>query len=151
MLEYVKGMIQDFPGKLKENTYCPWKENLFKVENNLKKLEPEEAKIMHTSTMKAMFLCKRARQDIQPGVASLATRVRESNKEDWAKLERITRFLRTTQNDVCKLQCNDTNTIKWYVDVAFAVHKDMKSHTGGVLTLGKGSISSDSWKQKVKS
>ena len=38
--------------------------------------------------------------------------------------------------------------MKWYVDMAFAVHPDMKSHTGAVFTLGKGAIISDSIKQK---
>ena len=28
--------------------------------------------------------------------------------------------------------------IKWYVDAEFAVHKDMKSHTGGVMTMVTG-------------
>ena len=40
-------------------------------------------------------------------------------------------------------------SIKWYVDAVFAVHKDFKSHTGGATMLGSGSISSMSMKQKV--
>ena len=28
--------------------------------------------------------------------------------------------------------------IKWYVDAAFVVHKDMRSHTGGFMTMLKG-------------
>eukprot|EP00957_Ditylum_brightwellii_P178040 13561452-Ditylum_brightwellii.AAC.1 len=41
--------------------------------------------------------------------------------------------------------------LKWFIDAAFAVHYDLKSHTGSAFTLGKGSISSDSTKQKVNS
>ena len=26
--------------------------------------------------------------------------------------------------------------IKWYVDAAFAVHKDMRGHTGGFVIMG---------------
>ena len=37
----------------------------------------------------------------------------------------------------------------WYPDAAFAVHKDFKSHTGGVLTLGKGAVTTISAKQKL--
>ena len=29
--------------------------------------------------------------------------------------------------------------MKWFVDCSFAVHNDMKGHTGGGMTLGKGS------------
>ena len=28
------------------------------------------------------------------------------------------------------LEANDISIIKWYVDASFAVHPDMKSHTG---------------------
>ena len=30
--------------------------------------------------------------------------------------------------------------IEWWVDASFAVHPDVKGHTGGTMTLGKGSM-----------
>jgi hypothetical protein len=30
--------------------------------------------------------------------------------------------------------------VKWWVDTSYAVHPDMKSHTGGMMLLGKGAI-----------
>ena len=33
---------------------------------------------------------------------------------------------------------NKSVNIKWYVDSAFAVHKDMRSHTGGFMTMRTG-------------
>ena len=47
------------------------------------------------------------------------------------------------------LQADKTKIVKWYLDAAFAVHKDFKSHTGGNMTLGKGAIQSISVKQKT--
>ena len=38
---------------------------------------------------------------------------------------------------------------KWTDDAAFAVHPDMKSHSGMSMTMGKGSITSLSRKQKL--
>ena len=35
------------------------------------------------------------------------------------------------------------------MDAAFAVHNDFKSHTGGVMTMGRGAIASISRKQKM--
>jgi hypothetical protein len=58
-------------------------------------------------------------------------------------------FLKSTQDDVAQMSADDTQTIRWYIDAAFAVHKDMRSHTGAVLMLGQGVVSSDSTKQKV--
>ena len=36
-----------------------------------------------------------------------------------------------------------------YVDASFAVHADMRSHSGGVISLGKGAIWSKSGRQKL--
>jgi hypothetical protein len=38
---------------------------------------------------------------------------------------------------------------KWHIDASYAVHMDMKSHTGGSMLLGKGSVYSTSVKQKL--
>ena len=47
------------------------------------------------------------------------------------------------------LEADNTNIINWYADAAFAVHPDLKSHTGGVMTMGKGAIQTMSMKQKL--
>jgi hypothetical protein len=39
--------------------------------------------------------------------------------------------------------------VKWYVDASFAVHPDFKSHTGAMMTLGKGVMQSIARKQKM--
>ena len=99
--------------------------------------------------MKGMFLCKRGWQDVQPAIALMATRVNEPNEGDWKKLIKMMNFLKKTENEIAAMSADDTNTIKWYVDAAFAVHKDYKSHSGATMTLGSGVIASTSTKQKV--
>jgi hypothetical protein len=47
------------------------------------------------------------------------------------------------------LEGDDARIVKWWVDSSFAVHPDMKSHTGGTLSLGKGSVYSTSTQQKL--
>ena len=39
--------------------------------------------------------------------------------------------------------------IKTYIDIAYGVHSDMRSHTGGGITFGTGTITSKSSKQKL--
>ncbi len=36
------------------------------------------------------------------------------------------------------LAANGTGVLSWYVDASFAVHPDMKGHTGGTMTMGTG-------------
>eukprot|EP00957_Ditylum_brightwellii_P019654 1482723-Ditylum_brightwellii.AAC.1 len=39
--------------------------------------------------------------------------------------------------------------ITWWVDTAFAVHHNLRSHTGGVPIIGKGALFATSTKQKL--
>jgi hypothetical protein len=82
MTQYVSKMIEEFPEKLSGNNKCPWNKNLFCVNETSPKLSQEKAKIFHTFVMKGMFLCKRARQDVLPGIVFLATRVKDPNHQD---------------------------------------------------------------------
>ena len=38
------------------------------------------------------------------------------------------------------LDLDETCNTYWSVNASFAVHNDMKSHTGGVITLGSGAL-----------
>jgi len=49
-------------------------------------------------------------------------------------------FLSETTDDELILSADGLNIIRWFVDTAFAVHPDFKSHTAGAMTLGRGCI-----------
>jgi hypothetical protein len=151
MCYYIDGMITDFPYEVKPITTTPWTEKLFNVDNESKNLDEERKGIFHTFVMKAMFLCKRARPDINPAIGFLSSRVIAPNEGDWKKLVKVLGFLKGTKDDILTLEADDTQTLTWYIDAAFAVHADMKSQTGAVFTMGKGAIISDALKQKVNS
>jgi hypothetical protein len=147
---HVKGMIEEFPCEIKATTTAPWTEKSLKIQvEDSKKLEEEQRSIFHTCVMKGMFLCKRARPDIDPAIAFLSSRVNDTSKDDWKKSLRVLGFLKGTINDALTLEADDTNTLTWCTDAAFAAHADVKSHTGAVFTMGKGAVISSSTKQKV--
>jgi hypothetical protein len=50
---------------------------------------------------------------------------------------------------VLTLRADNINILKWWVDAAFAVHKDMHSHAGGVMSMGAGAVYLSSQKQKM--
>ena len=134
--------------ELKPTNY-PWDENLFKIDEKSPLLNKTEAETLHTFTMKGLFVAKRGRQDLAPVISFLTTRVNNPTKQDWNKLIKMMRFLVKTQDDVSRIQVDKLNSAQWYVDAAFAVHNDMKSHTGAIFTMGKGAIQSISTKQKI--
>jgi hypothetical protein len=100
---------------------------------------------------KALFLCKRARPDIQPTIAVLCTGVKGPNEADWEKLVRLMKYLNGTRELKLTLSADNLHCIKWYVDASFAVHPDYKSHTGATMPHGDGdgAVQSLSRKQKL--
>ena len=65
-------MIDVFPDKINKKSTTPAAAHLFKV-REIKKLEEERAMMFHTITAKGLFICKRARPDIQTTIAFLTT------------------------------------------------------------------------------
>ena len=144
MMVYVAIMLEVFPEKLKstDTAVTPASNGLFNKDQE-KKLNEEHAHAYHTMIAKALFLCKRARPDIQPTIAVLCTRVKSPNEVDWAKLVRLMKLTLSADNHV--------HCIKWYMDASFAVHPDYKSHTGATMSYGDGdgTVQSISRKQKL--
>ena len=135
MITYVKNMVDEFPEEITPSK-CPWNGNLFKVDEKGTKLNKEKHELFHTFVAKGLFVSKRARPDIQPAIAYLSTRVKEPVESDWFKLKKMLGFLKATQEDVITLESDGKHMITWHLDAAFAVHKDLKSHTGAVMSLG---------------
>ena len=59
------------------------------------------------------------------------------------------KYLRSTVTMPLTLEADGSNVIKWWGDASYAVHPDMRSHTGGVLSLGKGAVYATSCRQKL--
>ena len=149
MKYYVQNMLDQFKHPLNEKYNSPAGENLFKINPKSPKLNKQQSEEFHTTVARGLFVSKRARPDIQTTIAFLCTRVRDSTIEDWKKLVRLMSYLSKTKDETLTLKANGTNEIKWWIDAAFAVHPDMRSHTGAVMTLGEGAVQSISKKQKV--
>jgi hypothetical protein len=58
-------------------------------------------------------------------------------------------FIRGTKGDYLTLCAHSLHNVRWWVDASYAVHPDMKSHTGGAMSLGSGVIYGTSKKQKL--
>jgi hypothetical protein len=119
------------------------------VNPEAERLEQVQADTFHTLTAKLLFLCKRARPDLQQAVGFLTTRVKQPDVEDWKKLMRVLKYLHGTKGLCLTLEADDTKIVKWWVDAAFAVHSDMRSQTGATMSLGRGSVYSSSLRQKL--
>ena len=124
-------------------------EDLFKVNEDTKKLLPSKATAFHNIVAKALYLVKRARPDASVAIAFLTTWVRQPDVEDWRKLAHLVEYFRSTTEMPLILGESKTGVLNWYVDASFAVHANMRGHTGGGLTMGRGFPIVCSTKQKL--
>jgi len=113
-------------------------ENLFVVNEDCKKLDSVKATAFHNIVAKALYITKQARPDISVAIAFLTTRVRQPDQDDWSKLSHLMKYLHGTRELPLILGSDGMGIVKWYVDASFAVHPNMRSHTGGAVTLGRG-------------
>jgi hypothetical protein len=84
-------------------------------------------------------------------VAFLTTRVQRPDEDDWGKLKRVLKYLRSTRSLCLTLFADSLTDIRWYVDASHLTHDNCKGHTGSILTFGKGATTSSSNKQKLPS
>ena len=146
---YVERIINESPTKIiKSDTALNPAVNNIYGKGNSKKLK-KGTEEFHNSVARIMFVANREKLDIHQTVVVLSTRVREPNKNDWKKLVRMIKYLNGKKKKYLTLSADDLKVIKWYVEKAFAVHHDFKSHTGAIMTLGQGAMQSVSRKQKL--
>jgi hypothetical protein len=129
MINYVKGMLSNLPDEMNGEGARPAANHLFQVNLDAKKLDKETAQFFHHNVAKLLFLCKRARPDVQTAVAFLTTRVKEPNIDGYKKLGRIMQYLCSTVDLPLALEADNTHIVKWWVDALYAVHPNMKQES----------------------
>jgi len=151
MIKYLKKIFVAFPEEIRSTAETPAAEYLFKVadEKDSKLLPEEQAQAFHHTVAQLLFLCMRARPDIQTAVSFLTKRVRAPDEHDWGKLKRVLRYLKGTMHMKLTLSVDSMTTICWYVDASYGAHMDLKGHTGMMMTLGKGAVMKFSRGQKL--
>ena len=106
------------------------------------KLGEVKASQFHHLTAKLLYLSKCACPDLQ-------MRVWEPDEDDYKKLGWCIQYLHDNIGILLTLEINNLGIICWWVDASFAVHPDMKSHTGVTVSLGGGCPFSLSLRQRI--
>jgi hypothetical protein len=149
MKEYIREAIQDFGEEITKTATSPAQKNLFEIDEESGLLSVADSETFHSVVAKLLYVSKRGRLDIQLAIAFLCTRVSCSTEKDWQKLKRVLEYLKGTLDEFLTLGADNITMMKTWVDASYAVHNDMKSHTGGVVSFGRGAIMSKSSKQKL--
>lgn len=103
------------------------------------KTEPVCAKTYQSMVMTAQYGAAFTRPDLRLAVAWLATKCQAPTEGDMEKLLRVYAYVKGTLDLPLVLKPKDLQ-LTMYADASFAVHKDMKSHSGIVIMLGGAPI-----------
>ena len=150
MEHYIDMMLHDAPKEMEGVSSTPAAAHLFKTNlEDPKLLGDVQKKIFVHLVMQGLYLSQRGRLDIRTAIAFLCSRLHNPDEDDYKTLTQMIQYLRGMKDLIHTLQANDDGIVRWWIDASYAVHDDMKGHTGAALSLGKGGIYSGSWKQRL--
>ena len=147
--EYLKEALTEPGMDITCSATTPALKNLFDVDEHSPALESGEAEVFHSITAKLLYVSTRARVDLLLAIAFLCTHVSKCTVQDRAKLRRVLEYIYGSMDREYTIGADDMGSVMTWVGASFAVHPDMKSHTGGVISFGRGGIVCKSTKQKL--
>jgi hypothetical protein len=148
MTFYIDKILEDFGDYSLEEKASPGSQNTFELLEDSPNLGEQSRGKFHSTVAKLLYLSKRARPDIMTIVSFLCTRVQSPTDEDFKKLLHLLGYLKCTRYEILVLTPNKILRIEAYIDAAFALHFDSKSHTGIVIFVGGALVYAASRKQK---
>ena len=132
---------------------APANADLFVIDDDDEKLDVQYQDIFHSTVAAALYLAKHARPDILVTVSALASRVNRATAKDKRALNRLIAYLWHTRWYIMAVSLDKSSNGDWviksYIDAAFALHQDGKSHTGVFISLGGGGVFFKSVRQKI--
>ena len=149
MEEMIDEILSDVPEDMNGMATTPAADHLFKVRDNVQKLSEDRADFFHRKTAQILFVSHRGRPDFRTAMSFLTKRVQTPDEDDYKKLARLVKYMRKTKWLRLTIEATYLDQNHWFIDGAFAVHPDMKSHNGAYMTFGKGMIDGSSKGQKI--
>jgi hypothetical protein len=148
MKGHIEEAINNFNEEITRTAPTPARKDLFEIDENSERLSDSDAENFHSVVALLLFIAIRARVDILLAISFLCTRVSKSTKQDKAKLKRVLEYLNGTRDLPYILGADSLEAFFSWIDAAFAVHEDMRGHTGGATSMGTGAFMVKSSKQK---
>ena len=142
-IDYIQEAIDEFGEKCLPKPPTP-------VGPNILKLDPHSARF-HSIVAKLLWVRPRSRLDIAFTISFMCTRVGCSTEEDWMKLHRLMGYLNNIIHKKRILGADTLIDLSTWVDSLYAIHADMKGHTGGGMSFGIGVFNEKSNKQRINS
>ena len=128
-------MIDNIPEDMKGELATPAAHHIFDIAEDATKISQADADRFHHFLTLLLCLSKNARPDIQLAVSFLCNRVIGPDTDEYKNFARLVNYIQRTISLPLIFSINKSGNIKWYADTNFAVHKYMRIHTGGFMTM----------------
>ena len=117
----MRHVSEEFPEEIASNSKAPWNDALFKVDDDSPFPNEQKSEAFRTFVVKGMFLFKRTRPCLEPGLGFLSSRAKAQTKQGWSKLVKVMSFMISTLNEVLMLSADDIRNSRWHAGTAFRV------------------------------
>ena len=123
--------------------------HLCDVNDEAELMDDVKADFFHSLTDMLLYITNRRIPDIKPAVDFLTTRVVKINVYDWKKLITCISYLNQTVDNVRIIGFLNLTEFFTWIDVSYAVHPNLHSQKGGVMSMGYGMIHCRSSKKNL--
>ena len=144
---YLEQLVKNSPNVV----YCaaPGIKDTFKIDVGSPLLKDREHKLFHSAVAHILYLVKRIHTDALTITSFLCMKVTKVTDEDPCKLEQLLGYFKSSKGKkfYVRISARDMQT-RAFIDAAFALHFDAKSHTCAVITVGDAVVYVSLQKQK---
>ena len=125
--------------------------DLFEIDETSVSLNNQEREMFHRLVAQCLYAVTRTRPDASLTVIFLTTRVLNPTEQDRRKLERVLRHFNGSHDLGIFLGISADNEFRksCFGDASRGLHYNGKSHTGIVISHGRGAVLAKSMKQKI--
>jgi hypothetical protein len=149
MPTYIQSAINASGLSITRTMPTPCSSTLLAIDADSPLLPATRASVFHSSVATLIYVSTRACTDILLALGFLCSRVSAPTVQDEKKLQRLLEYLHGTIDLKLRIGADSLTKFSTWVDASFVVHSDMCSHTGGVISLGRGGLLCKSKKQKI--
>jgi hypothetical protein len=149
MPSYISEAISESGLDVSKTVKTPCSNSLLAIDEASPLLPQAKAKLFHRIVAKLIYVGTRACTDILLALSFLCGCVSAPTEQDELKLKRLLSYLNCTIDLKLRIGADSLSHFSTWVNASFAVHPDMRSHTGGVISFGRGGLICKSKKQNI--
>jgi len=148
MESYLQDTIDKF-GEEPLAASTPARSDLFIVNEDSPLVDESRRRLFYKLVYRLIYVTGRGRKDLELAISFLAERANVCNEGDYCKLRRLIHYIYYAINLKTIIGIDNITRMVTFIDASYAIHPNIRSHTGGAISYENGVFVSHSKKQKL--